>query len=44
MSIKEQKMSRWLRIALVGLALGLGAAVAAATPAAANDGTIIVQN
>jgi ABC-type protease/lipase transport system fused ATPase/permease subunit len=37
-------MSRWLRMALVGLVLGFGAAVVIGTPAAATEGTIIVEN
>jgi hypothetical protein len=37
-------MGRWLRIALVAAALGLGLAAVAAAPAAANNGAIVVEN
>jgi ABC-type protease/lipase transport system fused ATPase/permease subunit len=44
MSVKEDPMSRWLRMALVGFVLGLGAALVIGAPAAATDGTIISEN
>jgi hypothetical protein len=37
-------MSRWLRVALASLVLGLGATVVTGTPAAATDGIIISEN